>query len=118
MKALGEEVKEYLALKKILRSSPMKFNSKLFVIKEKTDFDSLTKDELQGILIAYEMRVRGNESKREIEFNVSKKNKIKKIISSKSSSSELGKSCACFKRKIKKKNGKNKGKFRCFNCGR
>ena len=66
MKALGEEVKEQLLVKKILRSSPMKFNSKVSAIEDRTDLDTLTKDELHGILIAYEMKVRGNESKKKI----------------------------------------------------
>ena len=35
MKALGEEVKEQLVVENILRSLPMKFNSKVFAIKEK-----------------------------------------------------------------------------------
>lgn len=64
MQALGEEVKETLVVEKILRSLPMKFNSKIYAIEERKDLDKLKKDELHGILTANEMIIGSNESKK------------------------------------------------------
>jgi hypothetical protein len=66
MIGLGEEIKESNVVEKILRSLPSRFDSKVSAIEEMKDFDKLSKDELHGILTAYEMRTdQGNPSKGE-----------------------------------------------------
>ena len=47
----------------------MKYDSKVSILEERDDLDQVTVDELHGILTAYEMRTRLNESsKREATF--------------------------------------------------
>jgi hypothetical protein len=53
---LGEKVKEMMIVEKVLRSLPFIFDSKVSSIDEMKDPDSLTMDELHGILMAHEMR--------------------------------------------------------------
>lgn len=44
IRGLGEEVKESMIVKKLLRSLPSKFDSKVFAIEEAKDLNSLTMD--------------------------------------------------------------------------
>jgi hypothetical protein len=53
---LGEEIEEFVIVQKILRSLPMRFNPKISTLEERSDLDSISKDELHGIFTAYEMR--------------------------------------------------------------
>ena len=53
---LGEEIKEATLVEKILRSLSSKFESKLFAIKEKHDLQTITVNQLHGILTTFEMR--------------------------------------------------------------
>jgi hypothetical protein len=57
IKGLGEEVKETIIVKKVLRSLPSRFDPKISSIEEIEDLDNLTIDELHGILTAYEMSI-------------------------------------------------------------
>jgi hypothetical protein len=41
----------------VLRSLPLRFDAKVFVIEEMKDLDKLIINELHGILMAYEMRI-------------------------------------------------------------
>jgi hypothetical protein len=53
---LGEEIEESVIVQKILRSLPMRFNPKISSLKERSDLDSISMDELHKIFTAYEMR--------------------------------------------------------------
>ena len=52
----GEKIEGSVIVQKILRSLPMRFDSKISAIEERSDLDTMTVDELHGTLIAYEMR--------------------------------------------------------------
>ena len=56
MRGLGEKIKDVNIVQKVLRSLPVRFNSKVSALEERTNLDNLEMDELHGILIAYEMR--------------------------------------------------------------
>ena len=43
---------------KIIRMLPKIFGAKVSTLEEKKDLDTITMDELNGILIAYEMRTK------------------------------------------------------------
>ena len=78
MISLGEKVKDVDIVQKVLRSLPVRFNSKISALKERTDISTLEMDELHGILIAYEMRNSGEDSfRKEAAFKEAKKNKTK-----------------------------------------
>jgi hypothetical protein len=53
---LGEEIKEFVIVQKVLRSLPMIFNLNISALEERSDLNSIRMDELHGIFIAYEMR--------------------------------------------------------------
>src|SRR5277367_961189 len=78
IRGLGEEVDEPKVVEKILRSLTTRFDSKVLAIEELKDLDSLSTDELHGILIAYEMRTKSdNTAKGEATFKSSKKKTFK-----------------------------------------
>jgi hypothetical protein len=54
---LGEEIEESIIVQKVLRSLPMRFDSKISTLEEREDLDSISMDELHGIFTAYEMRI-------------------------------------------------------------
>jgi hypothetical protein len=53
---LGEEIEESVIVQKVLRSLPMRFDSKRSTLEERLDLNSISMDELHGIFTAYEMR--------------------------------------------------------------
>jgi hypothetical protein len=53
---LGEEIKEYVIVQKVLRSLPMRFDPKISTLEERVDLDSIIMDKLHGIFTTYEMR--------------------------------------------------------------
>ena len=57
IKGLGEKVDEQVIVQKILRSLPMRFDSKISAIEERSDLNTMTMDELHGTLTAHEMRI-------------------------------------------------------------
>ena len=67
IRGLGEKLKEREVVIKVLRTLPMKYDSKVSTLEEWDDIDHVTIDELHGILTAYEMRTRLNESSRKEE---------------------------------------------------
>jgi hypothetical protein len=76
---LGEEIEEYVIVKKILRSLPMRFNPKISTLEERSDLDSISMDKLHGIFIAYEMRnEQENPDVKETIFKESKRSKQNK----------------------------------------
>ncbi|KAJ8636298.1 hypothetical protein MRB53_010565 [Persea americana] len=114
IRELGEEIKEPVIVKKVLRSLQPRFDSKVSAIEEAKDLNAFSMDELHGSFTAYEMRIgKTSTSDREVAFKVQKK--AKEVADSDDDELE-----AQFVRKLKKcSNGKYKGKlpFKCFNCG-
>jgi hypothetical protein len=53
---LGEQIKEYVIVQKVLRSIPMRFDPEISTLKEREDLNSISMDELHGIFTTYEMR--------------------------------------------------------------
>eukprot|EP00253_Pinus_taeda_P014082 PITA_14082 len=76
LKGLGENIEIRTIVQKVLRSLPNRFDSKVSAIEEIKDLDTLTMDELHGILIAYEMRT-GIPSSKDATFKTSKSKKGK-----------------------------------------
>jgi hypothetical protein len=58
IRGVGEIVAEQMILQKVLRSLPLIFDARISTIEEIKDLDKLTMDELHGILIVYEMRIK------------------------------------------------------------
>ena len=104
----------------------MSFDSKISPLEESEDLDTLSVDELHGIITTYEMGTKQeNPTRREVTFKVSKKTRNNKKIT---------KSCSCsicshdsddeevtnFVRKLKWGIDKYKCKlpFKCFKCGK
>ncbi|XP_059065205.1 spindle pole body component 110-like [Cryptomeria japonica] len=115
IRGLGETIDDKDVIEKVMRSLPTKYDSKLSVIEELKDLNTLTMDELHGTLTSYKMRTCNEEtSHRENAFKTEKKNKKIK------SKSENDIEEANFVRKLKKGAGKYKDKlpFKCFNCGK
>jgi hypothetical protein len=54
---LGEEIKEFVIVQKVLRSLPMRFDPKISTLEERSDLKSISMGELHGIFTAYEMRI-------------------------------------------------------------
>jgi hypothetical protein len=57
---LGEEIKEYVIVQKVLRSLPMRFDLKISTLEKRVDLNSISMDELHGIFTTYEMRTEHN----------------------------------------------------------
>ena len=57
IKGLGESIQELVIVQKILKSLPMRFDSKISAIEERSDLNTIIVDELHGTLTAYEMRI-------------------------------------------------------------
>ena len=75
---MGEEIKEFVIVQKVLRSLPMIFDSKISTLEERVDLDSISMDKLHGIFIAYEMRTeQENPDIKEAAFKASKNSKQK-----------------------------------------
>jgi kynurenine formamidase len=65
-----------MIVQKVLRSLPLKFDVKVFAIKEMKYLDSLTMDEFHGILTAYDIRTKKENTKlKEESFKALKKTK-------------------------------------------
>jgi hypothetical protein len=59
---VGEELTDKPIVKKILRSSPMRYDANIYTIEDRHDLDTLTVDQLHGIFIAYEKRTWNDKS--------------------------------------------------------
>ena len=118
---MGEEIKESVIVQKVLRYLPMIFDPKISTLKERTDLDSISMDELHGIFTTYEMRTeQENQYIKEAAFKASKRSKKKeKKHSNISDISEYEEEMANFVRRLNKgTNNIYKGKFPLiyFNC--
>lgn len=75
---LGENIKDAMVVKKILRSLSSRFDSKLSTIEEVNDLNAFSLDEMYGSLTAYEMRINKSKlSNKETIFKVDKDSKSK-----------------------------------------
>ena len=124
IRGLGEKNEEPIIVQKIIRSLPMRFDSKISAIEERTILDTMTMDELHGTLIAYEMRIEQEDpSGKEAACKASnKKGTSKPKPKSEYSNDDESNSEeeANFVRKLRRGTGKYKGKLplKCFECGR
>jgi hypothetical protein len=121
---LGEEIKEYVIVQKVLRSLPMRFNPKISALEERSDMKSISMDELHGIFTSYEMRTeQENPDAKESTFKASKRSKKKKKeqeeYSSSNNISEDDEDVTNFIKRVNKgTNGRYIGKLPliCFKC--
>ena len=122
MRGLGEKIKDINIVQKVLRYLPIIFNSKVSAFEERSDLDTLERDELHGILIAYEMGISSeNPSRKEAGFRAAKRDKkhVKTEVSNHEDSEEDVEQ-ANFVKNLRRGSGKYKGKLplKCFDCGR
>ena len=64
--ALGEKISETTLVKKIMRSLPEKFSSKVIAIEEAKDLDSMKVKDLMGSLRAFEMTLKQRKKEKSI----------------------------------------------------
>jgi hypothetical protein len=119
---LGEKNKESVIVQKVLRSLPMRFDSKISTLEERAYLDSISMDELHGIFTTYEIKTKQeNPYIKETTFKASKKSKKKqkeKAHRNNSDISEDDEEVANFIRRLNKgTNDRYKGKLSliCFN---
>jgi len=61
IRGLGETIEDKIIIKKVLRSLPSRFNSKILVIEDAKDLNALSLNEMHGSLTIWEMKiVKGN----------------------------------------------------------
>eukprot|EP00253_Pinus_taeda_P008340 PITA_08340 len=117
LKGLDEKIEESTIVQKVLRSLPDRFDSKISVIEEEKDLDTLKMDELHGIVTTYEMR-KGGPSSKDAAFKASKSKKGKKRNDC-SDESYVESELAQFVQKLKRgSNLKAKYPLICFKCGK
>lgn len=76
MRGLGETIEDKIVIKKVLRSLPSRYDSKVTVIEEAKDLKKISVDELHGSLTTYEMRIQNDlPSSKETAFKIVKKYK-------------------------------------------
>ncbi|XP_043710393.1 uncharacterized protein LOC122659335 [Telopea speciosissima] len=120
IRGLGEEIKDPVIVKKVLRSLPPRFDSKVSAIEEAKDHDTFSMDELHGSLSAFEMRIdRPKATDKTAAFKVQKKKQIEPKSDEDDIEADIDDGETNFIRKLKQGKGKYKGKlpFKCFNCG-
>jgi hypothetical protein len=79
IRGLGEKIEGLAIVQNILRSLPTRFDSKISAIEERSNLDTVTMDELHGIITAYEMRTEQEDpSGKESAFKVSNKKRTRK----------------------------------------
>ncbi len=79
MRGLGQNIDDEVIVQKVFRSLPIRFDSNISALEERTDLSTIDMDELHGILTAYEMRISSeNTSRKEAAFKAAKKDKKKK----------------------------------------
>lgn len=119
IRGLGEKLEESIVVKKVLRSLPDRHDPKVSALEEYRELKTLKMDELQGVLIDYEMRKERYKPSRYITtFKESKREEAHQASDySKEDSDEEEEN---FMRNLKKGSRKYEGKFpfKCFDCGR
>ncbi|XP_057999032.1 spindle assembly checkpoint component MAD1-like [Hevea brasiliensis] len=127
LKALEKEFTEEELVKKVLRSLPKSWETKVTVIFDTKDFSKFTYDELIGSLIAHEMlydksksNVDDEKKKREIALKSSQEDELRKTIAFKAASSDSSNSSsdeddlAMITRRFKKAFKKGGSKYKKF----
>jgi hypothetical protein len=110
IEGLGEKVDEPIIVQKVLRSLPLRFDSKVSSIEEMKDLEKLMKDDLHGILTSYEMRTKKEKlAHKEATFKASKKTKGHKLCDCFNHESDTEE--AQFVRNLKRIYDKYKGKL-------
>ncbi|XP_043710374.1 uncharacterized protein LOC122659308 [Telopea speciosissima] len=120
IRGLGEEIKDPVIVKKVLRSLPPRFDSKVFAIEEAKDLDTFGMDELHDSLSAFKMRIdRPKATDKIAAFKVQKKKQIEPKSDEDDIDADSDDGETDFIRKLKRGKGKYKGKlpFKSFNCG-
>ena len=80
IRGLGGKLKEKEVARNILRTLPMRYDSKVSTLEEWDDLKKVTVDELHGILTTYEMRTgQDKNQKKEAAFNVTSKSQSKNL---------------------------------------
>ena len=75
IRGIGAIIKEKDVVDKVLRTLPMKYDSKVSTLEEQNDIKLMTVDELHGIFTAYETRTgQDGSSKKEVAFKALSKN--------------------------------------------
>lgn len=111
-RGLGEIVDEQDVDRKVIRTLLPKFETKVSTLEEKKIFSTMTLDNLQGILTAYEMRIGSNFStSKETTFRVEKKEEL-------DSESKLSDAIEALLVRNLKNKYKGKLPFKCFNHGK
>ncbi|XP_057865580.1 uncharacterized protein LOC131073209 [Cryptomeria japonica] len=116
MRGLGETVDEPIVVKKVLRSLPSRYDSKVSVVEEAKDIKKFTLDELHGTFTTCEMRTRNEVfTSKETTFKTIKQEKLVDTDFEISDEEELN-----IVGRLKKGLYKYKGKlpFKCFNCSK
>ena len=79
---MGELVDEKTIIRNIIKTLPGRFNPKVSILEYSENLDKLSKEELHGVLIAYEMRLAEEEGTSHLEtvfITSNKTSKEKKI---------------------------------------
>ena len=80
IRGLEGKLKEREVVSKVLKTFPMKYDSKVSTLEEWDDLDDMTVDELHRIFTAYEMKTGGNEpSRKEASFKALSKNQLENL---------------------------------------
>ena len=110
IRGLGGKVKKREVVSKVLRTLPMKYDSKVSTLEEWDDLDDMIVDKLHGIFTTYEMRIGHNEpSRKEATFKAISKNQLENLDDEE----------ALFINKLERGTRKYKGNLplKCFNYG-
>ena len=120
IRGLGVVIKEREFVDKVLRTLPMKYDSKVSTLEERNDIKLMIVDELHGIFTVYEMRTgQDGPSKKEATFKASKELKKSEALS-KNQSEKLDDEEALFIKKLERDTVKYKENvpLKCFKSGR
>ena len=80
IRGIGGQIKEKEVVKKVLRTMPMKYDSKVSSLEEQDDLKLMIVDELHGIFTAYEMKTwKNGSSKKEATFKTLSKNQSENL---------------------------------------
>ena len=80
IRGLGEKIDDIDVVKKVLRSLPDKFYSKICSIKETRDIKKYTIEDIHGALVAYEMRQFGKHESTSKEKTFKVEKKVKQVF--------------------------------------
>lgn len=121
LRGLGEIINELSIVDKILRTPPMRLDTKVFVLEERKYLYKITMNALHGTLNTYKMRTKKKQSpKKEFTLKDSQSTKKHMHTSKTSSSEESDEEEPNFVKKMTRGFRKHKCKlpFQSFNCGK